>query len=222
MGIICDLFKKRSNKETMVRIALIAITVALAARCYAQQECKIIADTNDCSVPIKNAPFANTFIPACTRHDVCYRCAAKYGWTQQACDSTFLKDLKTVCEREDKGDQGKDKRALGDYWTKLKEITAKLADFWKKVKSGWDEAKKNGSSKDELKRMWAGMKDMYELVKDYLWEKDDWTYKQECDHVATIYYSAVALYGNYRQYPKPLPNCNEPCAQKLGDPNGGL
>ena len=34
-----------------------------------------------------------------------------------------------------------------------------------RLKAGWDEAKENGSSKDELRRIWDGIKKVFKLVK---------------------------------------------------------
>ena len=59
--------------------------------------CKL--ETDGCSSPIQNAPFIKLFTPACVRHDICYRCGYKYGWSKNSCDQAFSKDMLTLCKR---------------------------------------------------------------------------------------------------------------------------
>ncbi|CAH3153857.1 unnamed protein product, partial [Porites lobata] len=54
---------------------------------------------NGCSVPAGlRAPYKNTFTPACYKHDFCYFCGNRFGWTRTQCDSTFERDMHKWCE----------------------------------------------------------------------------------------------------------------------------
>merc|ERR1712221_40223 len=44
-----------------------------------------------------NFPYETRFLPACNRHDVCYRCGIVYSWTRKECDRAFLRDMLQIC-----------------------------------------------------------------------------------------------------------------------------
>uniref|UniRef100_W4VS19 Conodipine_Vc3 prepropeptide n=1 Tax=Conus victoriae TaxID=319920 RepID=W4VS19_CONVC len=57
---------------------------------------------NGCSVPLHMPLFYKTlFTPSCNRHDVCYRCGAKYGISKDTCDSAFLHHMEAACAVHD-------------------------------------------------------------------------------------------------------------------------
>ncbi|ESO97706.1 hypothetical protein LOTGIDRAFT_152798 [Lottia gigantea] len=38
------------------------------------------------------------FAPACTKHDVCYRCGARFHKDREKCDLIFLDELSAICK----------------------------------------------------------------------------------------------------------------------------
>eukprot|EP00794_Sanderia_malayensis_P019004 gene19004-20916_t len=74
--------------------------------------CEADNHVNGCSIPY-DMPFAykNDFTPACHKHDVCYYCGNKYGWTRSKCDIAFYKDMIAICQAK----YGGKKRFLTDF-----------------------------------------------------------------------------------------------------------
>ncbi|CAH3020341.1 unnamed protein product [Porites evermanni] len=72
---------------------------SITLQVMSQKECRI--KTNGCSVPA-GLPFfyKKTFTPACVKHDVCYSCGQRFGWTQYQCDKRFKSDMYRLCEKK--------------------------------------------------------------------------------------------------------------------------
>ncbi|XP_021357360.1 uncharacterized protein LOC110452926 isoform X1 [Mizuhopecten yessoensis] len=59
---------------------------------------------NGCTIPFNiDIPFRNSFLPACKRHDICYKCgnnamyAVLHG--RYRCDQLFYRNMKAICKR---------------------------------------------------------------------------------------------------------------------------
>jgi len=176
--------------------------------------CIAINYTNGCSVPLPSFPFTKTFDPACTIHDVCYRCAAKYGWTQEACDNTLHDNLRRICRTENAEAKRRDRRGIFD-------IVRKLKEQWDRLMQGWREAKKHLTSEEEINRLWNGVLKSFELLTS--WYMTSWkTYLDECLALTDLYHVTVKTFGMYRMYPHPKSYCDEECSFKLGHPDNKL
>ncbi|KAL9975615.1 hypothetical protein ACROYT_G012798 [Oculina patagonica] len=62
------------------------------------EEVEARCDTNGCSIP-GNLPYyyKSHFTPACNKHDVCYGCGVRNGWSRLQCDRAFYRDMLSVC-----------------------------------------------------------------------------------------------------------------------------
>ncbi|KAL8566325.1 hypothetical protein ACOMHN_050443 [Nucella lapillus] len=57
---------------------------------------------NGCSTPLHLPMVYKTrFTPSCNKHDVCYRCGAKYGISKATCDTNFLHNMAAACSAHD-------------------------------------------------------------------------------------------------------------------------
>merc|ERR1712221_22083 len=98
MGMDQDISKSNTNLKMGVQYAVILVLATI----FYQAETACVSDQhiNGCSVPIKgNFPYETRFLPACNRHDVCYRCGIVYSWTRKECDRAFLRDMLQICHR---------------------------------------------------------------------------------------------------------------------------
>lgn len=100
-----------------------------------------VARTNGCSIPLNLPfPYKEFFKPACTRHDVCYTCGAKHGWTRAQCDLAFKENMKTLCKLRHEYDNGL--RYGLSWWDSIKKAfkgviqVAKTMKQWLKIDVG--------------------------------------------------------------------------------------
>ncbi|KAK6191287.1 hypothetical protein SNE40_003017 [Patella caerulea] len=45
--------------------------------------------------------YTDAFSPACTRHDICYKCGKKFHRSRDHCEVKFLEDMTKICETLD-------------------------------------------------------------------------------------------------------------------------
>jgi len=90
----CVTSQNMSMKMTIFLI--FCVLLMLSSNLEAKSFCK----TNGCSIP-GNLPYfyKNYFAPACDKHDVCYACGKRNGWSRQQCDSAFKRDMKNLCQK---------------------------------------------------------------------------------------------------------------------------
>ncbi|KAM7445385.1 hypothetical protein ABFA07_006140 [Porites harrisoni] len=63
--------------------------------------------TNGCSVPLGAwVPYKRTFTSRCYKHDICYTCGVRFGWTRKQCDETFRNELYNVCNNRNHRKRG--------------------------------------------------------------------------------------------------------------------
>uniref|UniRef100_A0A7M5X6Y9 Uncharacterized protein n=2 Tax=Clytia hemisphaerica TaxID=252671 RepID=A0A7M5X6Y9_9CNID len=69
-------------------------------RCASPAKKKCHVKTNGCGsgwsakIPYM---YKKLLTPACNKHDVCYSCGKKFGWSQKPCDVRFKKDMYRLC-----------------------------------------------------------------------------------------------------------------------------
>eukprot|EP00795_Rhopilema_esculentum_P001455 gene1455-15879_t len=79
-------------------LTLIASFLALYLAQGAEASCVSDNHVNGCSIPLSVPfPYKAAFNPACYRHDVCYFCGQKYGWSRADCDRAFKRDMEAIC-----------------------------------------------------------------------------------------------------------------------------
>ncbi|XP_066916671.1 uncharacterized protein [Clytia hemisphaerica] len=69
-------------------------------RCASPAKKKCHVETNGCGSGIfTKIPYTykKLLTPACHKHDVCYSCGKKYGWSQKPCDVRFKSDMYRLC-----------------------------------------------------------------------------------------------------------------------------
>ncbi|XP_057312007.1 conodipine-P1-like [Hydractinia symbiolongicarpus] len=102
--------------------------------------------TNGCSIPLGFPfPYKDVFLPACERHDICYRCGKKFNWTRSQCDNAFKANMLTMCKLKEES-----KYAVtygGTFWEKLRSAfkVATAMARWILIKSGTLDHCMNGS-----------------------------------------------------------------------------
>merc|ERR1711965_177814 len=121
MGIHIQDFKQKHYKMLQLVILLTCFLCITEGTDTGAQQC--LSKCNGCSIP-GNIPFPyKTFYkPACNKHDVCYSCGNKFGWTRNDCDVAFKADMIELCKiRQEKESQQK-------FWDDIKN--------W--IKSAWN------------------------------------------------------------------------------------
>eukprot|EP00112_Aurelia_sp_Birch-Aquarium-sp1_P025533 Seg852.16 transcript_id=Seg852.16/GoldUCD/mRNA.D3Y31 product="Conodipine-M alpha chain" protein_id=Seg852.16/GoldUCD/D3Y31 len=79
---------------------MIALLVILSFAAFAESSCPWESKVNGCSVPLGAPfPYKEAFKPVCNRHDVCYICGKRYGWSQSTCDNVFKRDMEAKCRQ---------------------------------------------------------------------------------------------------------------------------
>jgi len=97
----------------------------------------------------------------------------------------------------------------------LREKYQKLKDLKKQIKRGWEEATKNASSREEVKRISVAMKDIVYLITKYVFRSDP---LKKCKLAAEVFHKMVDAFGVYKYRYENKPYCMESCAKKLGNP----
>uniref|UniRef100_A0A098LXW7 Ccr_07 putative toxin n=1 Tax=Crassispira cerithina TaxID=1077925 RepID=A0A098LXW7_CRACE len=76
---------------------MMTLIILTSARAVTSVTCDDHPAVNGCSNPFPGGEHEETFIPACSRHDVCYGCGSLYDITRGECDLAFLDDMLTAC-----------------------------------------------------------------------------------------------------------------------------
>lgn len=154
-----------------------------------------VARTNGCGTDAMVGmffPYKTFFKAACTRHDVCYTCGKKHGWTQTLCDLAFKENMKTLCTLRHEYGNG---LTYGDSW--------------------WDKIKK-------VLKIFKGLVGVVDVLGSMKkWLEIDVGTLDHCMNGAEVYYKAVKNLGsgNVVKNPSKHPECSHGCSLILGDPN---
>ncbi|XP_060076834.1 conodipine-P2-like [Ylistrum balloti] len=89
----------------MVVLKVIVLVVVLFIAVESQDyTCDNNPYNNGCTIPLDlDIPFRNSFLPACRRHDICYKCgnhemyAVRHG--RKRCDRLFYQNMQSICRR---------------------------------------------------------------------------------------------------------------------------
>nr|QNH72499.1 toxin candidate TRINITY_DN16820_c0_g2_i1 [Isarachnanthus nocturnus] len=91
------------NTESVKRSKLRYSVVVKSYKNAYKGHCALALEPLDgCSTPVGDISmfYRTVFTPACLRHDICYRCGVKFGWTRYRCDKAFERDMYQLCSTE--------------------------------------------------------------------------------------------------------------------------
>ncbi|CAH3153867.1 unnamed protein product [Porites lobata] len=116
-------------KNTVLMFASMLL-FSITLQVMSKERCPI--KTNGCSVPGR-LPFfyKKTFTPACDKHDVCYSCGQRFGWTQNQCDRRFERDMYRLCKKE----HGSKKRWLFSFPSKYQRCKGFARLYYRAVRT---------------------------------------------------------------------------------------
>ncbi|XP_033762137.1 uncharacterized protein LOC117343758 [Pecten maximus] len=89
----------------MASLKLIVLACVLFVSVSSQRyTCDNNPFNNGCTIPFGlDIPFSNSFLPACRRHDICYKCGNHPMYVErdprQRCDRIFRRNMMAICRR---------------------------------------------------------------------------------------------------------------------------